>query len=260
MSFEPTPEILDRITERLRAAEPTLEAVVLCGSFVRGEGDRYSDIDVMAVTRGDPVRAYRAWFERGPEGRLIHVSVGAESLEDFTEDEEAEPARWALGFPVEDAMRLVWASPRGRKALGEDPTEHLPAGPPELEDFVEFHMKMRRAAASGDRLRLRWAARMLAEYSAGLVLPFNPQVAVRSPAEALAAALALPDTPAHYREDFETCWGLAPAPDEAVIAAAERMTREALAWLRERLAGEVFADDDIRAALLEGTLEAYAFG
>lgn len=251
--------MLERITERLRAAEPALEAVVLCGSFARGEGDRYSDVDIMAVTRGAPAREYRAWFERAPDGRLVHVSVGAEPLEDF-EDDEPEPATWALGFPVLDIMRLVWATPRGRKVLGEDPTERLPAGRPELEDFVELHKKSQRAAAAGDRVRLRWAARMLAEYSVGLLQPFNPPVEVRSPAEALAAAIALPQAPAHHRKDFETCWGLAPAPDAEIAAAAARLTAEALAWLRERLADETFEADDIHAALLSGDLETYAAG
>jgi predicted nucleotidyltransferase len=154
-------DVLDRIIVRLRAAEPKLQAVVLCGSHARGEGAPFSDVDIMALTAGPPKRQERAWFEIGTEGQMLHVSVGAESLEDF-EEAETEAASWALGFPVEDTMQLAWATPKGRAVLGDDPSEWLPAGTPELEDFVEFYMKVRRAEATDDRLLLPWPSMPLA--------------------------------------------------------------------------------------------------
>ncbi len=250
------PDLLGRIVARLRAAEPKLQAVVLCGSHARGEGARHSDIDIMALTDGPPKRQDRTWFEIGMDGEMLHISVGAQSLEDF-EEAETEAATWALGFPVEDTMRLAWATTRGRTVLGDDPSERLPAGTPELEDFVEFYMKVRRAEATDDRLLLRWAARNLAEYSIGLLRPFNSEVNVHTPVEALRAALSFKEAPAHYRQDTEFCMGLSPAMEPQIAQAAKRLVAETLTFLRERLCGEAFAQDDIRAALLDGTLEAY---
>ena len=249
-------DVLNRIIARLRAAEPKLQAVVLCGSHARGEGARHSDIDIMALTDGPPKRQDRTWFEIGIEGEMLHVSVGAESLEDF-EEAETEAATWALGFPVEDTMRLIWATAKGRNVVGDDPGERLPAGTPELEDFVEFCMKVRRAEATNDHLLLRWSARNLAEYSVGLLRPFNSEVKVRTPVEALGAALSFKEAPAHYRQDAEICMGLSPAIEPQIALAAKRLVAETLTFLRERLGAEAFPQDDIRAALLDGTLEAY---
>jgi len=251
-------DLLGRIVARLRAAEPMLQAVVLCGSHARDEGALYSDIDIMAFTDGPPKRQDRTWFEMGNEGQMVHVSVGAEPLEDG-EEAAAEPASWALGLPVEDTMRLVWATARGRAVLGDDPSERLPAGTPELEDFVEFYMKVRRAEATNDRLLLRWAARNLAEYSAGLLRPFNSNVTVRTPIEALRVALSFEKAPAHYREDAELCMGLSPGLEPQIAQAAKRLVAETLTFLRDRLNGEAFVQDDIRTALLDGTLDAYVW-
>jgi predicted nucleotidyltransferase len=249
-------DVLDRIIVRLRAAEPKLQAVVLCGSHARGEGAPFSDVDIMALTDGPPKRQERAWFEIGMEGQMLHVSVGAESLEDF-EEAETEAASWALGFPVEDTMQLAWATPKGHAVLGDDPSEWLPAGTPELEDFVEFYMKVRRAEATDDRLLLRWAARNLAEYATGLLRPFNPVLNVRTPIEALRVALSFEEAPEHFRHDAELCMGLSPTLEPQIAQAAKRLVAETLSFLRERLGAEAFANDDIRAALRDGTLEAY---
>jgi hypothetical protein len=118
-------------------------------------------------------------------------------------------------------------------------------------------MKVRRAEATDDRLLLRWAARNLAEYAAGLLRPFNPAVNVRTPIEALRVALSFEEAPEHFRHDAELCMGLSPALEPQIAQAAKRLVAETLGFLRERLSTEAFADDDIRAALRDGTLEAY---
>ncbi|MFC3077788.1 nucleotidyltransferase domain-containing protein [Phenylobacterium terrae] len=120
-----------RIVARLRATEPKLQAVVLCGSHACGEASPDSDIDIMALTDGAPQRSDRTWFEIDADGHLIHVSVGTESLDGFQEAED-EPALCALGFPVDDVMQVLWATPEGRRVLGEDPSERLPPGSPSL--------------------------------------------------------------------------------------------------------------------------------
>jgi predicted nucleotidyltransferase len=51
--------VLERWIERLRAAID-LEAVWLFGSRARGEGDEESDVDLLVITRGDPVRDRQA--------------------------------------------------------------------------------------------------------------------------------------------------------------------------------------------------------
>lgn len=249
--------MLERIVARLRDVEPRLEAVVLCGSFARGEGDRFSDVDILALTAGDPVRSERIWFETGPEGKAIHVSVGLEPVSAFDDDDDDEPASWALGLAAQDVMRLIWATPRARRRLGEALSEHLPPGPAEIEDFAELYMKVRRGQTLGDRVMLRWAARMLAEFSVAILAPYNPTPDVRSPVEALKAALGFQVAPDHYRTDFEICAGLSEASDAAVFQAASRLQDNLLSWLASRLAGETFEADDVRTHLQTGALQTY---
>lgn len=252
----PLQSTLDGIVKRLRKAEPELQAVILCGSFARGDADRFSDLDILAVTRGAPLRSERTWLESIPTGEGIHVSVGLMDLEDFDED-DSEPASWALGFPVVDTMQVLWATPLGRETIGESASEVRPGGPAETEDFAELFMKVRRANTIGDRVMLRWAARMLAEYSVGLFRPYNLPVEVSTPVQALKAALAFSVAPKSYRTDFEVCAGLVEASDVKVFESAARLQEEALTWLRTRLEGRTFASDDVRALLLDGSLQSY---
>lgn len=244
------------IIERLRDAEPGLEAVLLCGSFARNSGSEFSDVDIVALIDGEPERSGRTWFEVTALGEQFHVTVGVESLDSYEAD-EPEAAAWALGFPTTDAMRVLWATPSARAVLGDDPSEVTPAAEPELEDFVELYMKVLRGSREGDTVLLRWAARTLAEHSAGLVRPFNAPVQVATAPEAIAAACSFGNCPAHHAVDFSVCWGLVPASDEAVIAAASRMQQELLDWLRVQLDGQAFEPDDARALLLDGSLQAY---
>ena len=184
------------------------------------------------------------------------MSVGLMDLEDFDED-DSEPASWALGFPVVDTMQVLWATPLGRETIGESASEVRPGGPAETEDFAELFMKVRRANTIGDRVMLRWAARMLAEYSVGLFRPYNLPVEVSTPVQALKAALAFSVAPKSYRTDFEVCAGLVEASDVKVFESAARLQEEALTWLRTRLEGRTFASDDVRALLLDGSLQSY---
>jgi hypothetical protein len=98
---------------------------------------------------------------------------------------------------------------------------------------------------------------MLAEYSVGLLRPYNPPVEVSTPVQALKAALAFSVAPQNYRTDFEVCAGLVEASDAKVLESAERLQEQALTWLRKRLEGRTFAADDVRALLLDGSLQSY---
>ena len=252
-----SPDFVKAIVARLKAEEPTLEAVLLAGSYARQEADEHSDVDVVAVTRDEPAVPYSAWYVPDAGGRLVHVSIAAERLERADEADE-EPAPWALGFPVLEVQTYLWRTSEAERVLGADPSGSLPPGTPELEDFVDLYMKVRRAAGSGDEVILRWAARLLGEYGVGLLRPLNPEVVVRSPVEAVRAALALTVTPAHFREDFESCTGLNASSDGVVAAAASRLAREMMAFLQPHSAKLGLDDATVEAALREGVLARYA--
>ena len=255
MAEYPAPQdVLDRVVERLRREEPALQAVLLGGSFARGEGDEYSDIDLTGQTDGEPRVEYRTWFYPTSGGRLVHVSI---EMEPLAPPVPQEPASWSLGFPVREPQRYVWSTPAAVQVLGADPSLHFPEGPPEFGDFVELHMKVKRAVERQDHRQLRWAARLLAEYAPPLLRRFNDEVVVRTPLEAFAAALSLSNAPEHYREEFETCAGFAAATNAEIAASANRLAREMVAYLRERAPESDPAPDSLDEALRNGTLERY---
>jgi len=247
------PELLDRVVRRLRELEPSTVAILVTGSYAKGTADEDSDLDANVLTNGKPSSDYRMWFEERPGQKELHVSPSVRSL-DQSLAERDEPQDWALGFPVLNDVRYVWATDEARALLGDPPSNvHPPAGP-ELEDFVEFLVKVRRASSRSHGAGIRTFAREAAVLAPGLLRTLNDDLAVRDRLEALEAALSLRVAPEHYRQDLSVCLGLVPAEDDDVRDAALRLGRELLAFLRERKP-DVDDQPDIAGYLADGTLE-----
>lgn len=228
-------------------------AVLVGGSYVRGSADEESDLDLVAVTGGEPTGGYRTWLVERPGSRPLHVSAGAVSVEGWLPSAR-KPRPWALGFPALFVARYVWAEEGAIARLGEDPSVLHPPAPPELEDVLEGLLKARRAGRAGDGAGLRFFAHHAATLAPRLLRPLNPERVVHDRREALEAALALPLVPPHYRRDLSLCLGLQPASDGAVAQALLRLGREILAVLRERKP-DVDPQPELPRYLAEGSLE-----
>jgi hypothetical protein len=185
--------------------------------------------------------------------RPLHVSAGVETIDERLAS-RSEPASWWLGLPQLEPALYAWATDDARSRLGEDPSLRRPAGPPELEDFFEFSVKVRRAVEADDALGLRVYAMSAAELAPRLLLPLNEPVFVSSRREAAEAALAFAVAPEHYAEDLRVCLGLAQTDDATLGAAALRLARELLAFLREHKP-DVDPLPDLVRSLTDGTLE-----
>jgi len=248
-------ELVERIVRRLRELEPTAVAIVVTGSYARGEADADSDLDVRVVTRRRPSSDYRMWFEPRHDAKPLHVSPEIQSLDDFMVERD-EPAkwRWALGFPVLEEMRYVWGEDEARRLIGDPPSIVRPPAPPELEDFVEFVTKVRKAWARSDGVGVRLYAPYAALLAPGLLRPLNDEGVVRDRRDALDKALSQRIAPPHYREDLAVSLGVVQAKDEDVAQATLRLGLELLAFLRERRP-DVDPQPDIARYLADGTLE-----
>lgn len=247
------PELVERVVARLRELEPSTVAVLVTGSYARGTADEDSDLDVNVLTDDKPSSDYRMWFDERPGQKDLHVSPSVRSLHQSLAERD-EPQDWALGFPVRNDVRYVWATDGARTLLGDPPSSVHPPAPPELEDFVEFLTKVRRASSRGHGAGIRAFAREAAVLAPGLLRTLNEDVAVRDRLEALEAALSLRVAPEHYRDDLEVALGLIEASDEDVTKAAFRLGHELLAFLRDRKP-DVDDQPDIARYLADGTLE-----
>lgn len=245
--------LLQRVLAKLLDLEPVAIAVLVTGSYAKGSAMTDSDLDLTAITRVPAAVRHRTWFEERAHERPLHVSVAAKSVEQWLAG-QAEPARWALGFPAVNVALLLWAIAEARDALGEPPSVVHPPASPELEDFIEAAMKVKRAAGASDWLGLRWHAQSAAALVPGLLRELSPERLVRDRREAIQAAVDLPVVPEHYRVDLPVALGLTAADDDQVREAAMRLASEVLAFLRERNP-DVDGQPEIARYLTDGTLE-----
>ncbi|MER3408726.1 MAG: hypothetical protein C4306_01160 [Thermoleophilia bacterium] len=242
-----------QLVERLRRTEPSAIAILVGGSLARGSADEDSDLDLSAITEGEPCIRSRTWLEERPGKRPLLVSAQAASVEDWLAASQ-RPQPWALGFPALYEARYVWTTEEARARLGGDPSVRHPPAPPQLEDFLAHVVKARRCARQGDGMGLRLFAHQAGWLAPGLLRPLNPERVVRGRRDALEAALALPLAPEHYRYDLRVCLGLVPAGEQEVEEAALRLGRELLAFLRERQP-DVDPQPELPRYLADGTLE-----
>ena len=227
------PEVLVAVVARLLDLEPASGAVIVTGSYAMGTADERSDLDVRAVTTEPPRVRYRTWFAERGNGRPLHVSAGAQSVDDWLAA-RARPNEWALGFPVQFEAVYLWATDGVRAAVGETPSHRHPPACAELEDFVEALVKVRRAAAAGDGIGARWHAQTTGSLAPRLLLGLNDERLVRDRRQALEAALSLAVAPDGWAADLSVCLGLTAATDDQVATAALRLGRSLLAFVRER--------------------------
>ncbi len=83
----------------------------------------------------------------GPAMRPLHVSAGVRDDRRTSWRRHRRAQRgWWLGLPQLEPARYAWATDDARTRLGRRSVAPPASGPPELEDFFEFSMKVRRAA------------------------------------------------------------------------------------------------------------------
>lgn len=244
--------LVERVLDRLDALEPEASAVLLTGSYAKGTVAVASDLDLMVIT-SSPRVGYRTWFEEQIGAAALHVSAGATTADAWL-TRATTPARWSLGFPAINTAAYLWTDEETRARLSDDPSLRHPAAGPELEDFLDFVLKAKRAAHTEDELGLRWFAQGAASLVPTLLIPINDERIVRDRRDALDGALNLAVAPANYAPDLALCLGLTLASGAEVKTAVGRLGGELLAFLRER-APDVDDHPEIGRYLADGTLE-----
>jgi phosphoribosyl-AMP cyclohydrolase len=233
-------ELVERWVRRLRAEVRGAVAVLLGGSYVRGDAGSSSDVDFDVLVADGPRDEWPTWFDVDGE-RLVRIDAWIRDLPRWLQSQD-EPQDWAFGLPCKEPVRLLWAADESFRVQVDRSALVHPAGPPELEHFIGDLGKLANAKERGDELAMRLAAQDLARSCPPLLRPLNPdqRPLVSSRHAALLAVLAFEVAPPGYRQDLLVCLGLpdrsdSPSAAEAVHAAASRLATGTVALLETRL-------------------------
>jgi predicted nucleotidyltransferase len=251
--------LIETWVDRLRREIPNVSAVILKGSYARGEPGPHSDLDFDVIVDREPFEEYRVWFEETDAGGLRHVSVAVRDLAGWLTDAR-EPAYWAYGLAAAETTRLIWARDEMIRAQLDHPARVLPPGEPELEDFIEAFGKITNAWCQRNDLAIRLAGQKLGSLCPGLLRPINPDVQPSNRRAAMLAALNFPIAPEGYQEDVLLCLGLSGRAStlEDINSAGRRLTFGTIALLRANAEGfRGLLPDDLHGYLMDGTLERY---
>jgi phosphoribosyl-AMP cyclohydrolase len=253
-------ELIERWARRLRREIPGAVAVLLGGSYVRGDAGSSSDVDFDVLVADGPRDEWPTWFDLDGE-RLVRIDVWIRDLPRWLASQD-EPQDWAFGLPCSEPLQLLWTADESLRVQVDRSVLEHPAGPPELEHFIGDLGKMANAHDRGDQLAMRLAAQDLARSCPALLRPLNPdpRPPVGSRRAALLAVLAFEVAPPGYREDLLVCLGLSErrSTAEVVHAAACRLATGTVALLETRL--DTFAallTPQMSASLRDGGLRRY---
>jgi phosphoribosyl-AMP cyclohydrolase len=246
--------LVEQVVAACRRREPSTLAILVHGSYATGAAHPQSDLDLDLVV-GDPRVHYRTWFEDRSGQPPLHVSARCDLTPKAWAEETDEPEDWSLGLPVRLVYRWLWKGDADVAAsIGHEPVLNKPGGPPEIEDMVDAVLKLRRYASGKDDIGVRLQAREAARFAAPTLAALNDPTPVADPRSAVEGILALPVAPPGWRSDFLTAFGLARAPLDQVIDAADRLVLGTLRLSREINPG-VDDQPDIERYLSDGTLE-----
>ncbi|HEU0239592.1 MAG TPA: nucleotidyltransferase domain-containing protein [Micromonosporaceae bacterium] len=253
----PDDDFIDRCVARIRDEVPDAVAILLGGSYLRGDAGPDSDVDfdVLVV---EPRDEWPSIFDV-VDGRLVRISVWIRSVDGWLASAD-EPQDWAFFLPSTDRMRLCWAADdTWRQGVDRASIEH-PAGPPEIDHFEGEVGKVVNAFRRSDDLALRLAAQDLARSIISLLQPFNLRPPVQSRIAALRTVLDFDVVPAGYRGDILACLALdgRASTSSELYAAATRLTLGVLDIMAAHphvLAPLVPAD--AAAHLVDGSLRRY---
>jgi hypothetical protein len=247
--------------DRLRADEPAALAVLLQGSFARGDAGPYSDVDLRVVTAGPPRSRDRGYLvQQG--GRLVHYSVGSRSLAELLEA-IGNAEVWPWLEPHYRAVKPLW-DPHGTLGVLRAAVEASRRGPRpylagiflELEAMFEEVAKVRNAEIAGDYRLAARAAHEAGEHAWRVLLRCADPSPLANQAAGVERMLHLGEAIPGYRQNLALCLGLTPEarPLAELSRAALHLADGVVAWLQER-AEEL--PPDVRAFLGDGQLARY---
>lgn len=249
---------LGEYVDWLRHIVPDAFAILLEGSYARGEAQPGSDLDLRVIAPDSAAYQGYARFDRlGGDAGLLHVAAFVTPLSEWM-TERSEPADWAWGLPAVQEAVVLWTNPRAPEGATTPPPYLHPPRRSSLQDLVEYGCKVGRAHRAGDTVALALFTRELAKEAASLLRQLNRQVSARHPSEALRMVLGYEVAPPGYRGDMEALVGVRrAAAGTELVNAARSLALGTVNLLAAHLPDVEVGRPDLRPWLEDGTLPKY---
>src|SRR5712692_2399922 len=223
----------DRAVSIVRREYPHLSGILVHGSVARGEPGPFSDIDLLAVTKGGKRPSDFSYFDAD-----IYVGVGFLSVAQL-EKEFSDPKAffWARGSAL--ATKILY-DPRGvlrrimlrwkkakpsyqilEKSLWDD-----------YHNIIEYSGKLRNGWLNHDEYLTRYSARVIAQYVQRAIVALN-DLSVISENYIWHQVLRAGKRPKHLRTDYPFALGIEGTQNtHMVYSSAMRLCRETLRMIR----------------------------
>ena len=254
---------LQALVTELLSAEPSALAVMLFGSYSRGDEGPFSDIDVRVFTAAPPVQRDRVRIV-GSDGRPVHWSIGSRTVaEKLTEI--ADPEQWPWAAAHYQQMRTLH-DPLDILTLMRAAVERARPGPAayaatighDLETLLEYLAKVNNAALVGSTPDAVQAAVKVVHYCERLLRPLNPVQPFDNEPAVDVYYRELPVAPPNWPADRDFCLGITGLPRTVmdVLFAAQSMALGTAGLLSDHV-DELPFPVDVAAALRDGRIHAY---
>jgi|GEM_PF-625266 len=263
-SGDPPWSLVAPLLPDLQHLEPSLDALLLFGSYAQGSQGPFSDLDLGIVTRESPTQPDRLRLLPRPEGFLA-VSIHARTLETILREASA-PYSWPEIRDIYAGAKVIWGQPSVLEHIQAEVARLSPSADRlwgsaqhDLLSLVEALGKAKNAAARLDGAALLAATGRVAEASARLLRPLNPPWSTLHEARLAAIFASWNTVPAGAADDVALCLGhaagsvnLAPA-----LLAALRLTLGTIEILQPH-ADRLPLEPELRSMLLAGRLDLLA--
>lgn len=232
--------ILVEIKKEILGQIEDVELIFVYGSYALGSMQRYSDIDLMVLTRTKPKKERIFRFVEH-EGRKVLLTIHFQRFSHALE-EVKKPDKWIWVYMSYVHAKVLFDGNQNMEKIKGELEKHKVSSkdffkfvPEEASYLLEYVGKLKNAYLERDELNIFFAARMIAEICYNILRPFNPVWKYTSERETYASFIKLENKPRHYVEDFKMCYGLTmkERPIHAIYRSAMRLARETTSFLRK---------------------------
>ena len=243
-------QILEDISKKVLENTENVELILVYGSYAFGEMKKFSDIDMLVVTKRKKRKTKFSFVKH--EGRNILLTIDFQKFSEILKKlKDAE--NWVWSYKAYTNAWVLYDKNKNieklKKALEENIVTSdlfLKKVPKKASFLPEYVGKLKNAYLSKDELNVIYAARCIAEICADIIRPFNPVWRYKSESETYSSYLELENKPKHYVDDFKTCYGLTmkKLSPSILYRSAIRLANETVSFLRSKDIEKLFNDKE----------------